>query len=457
MDFLLAQKVWTDNYSMIIDKTKFDIMHWYEVDYRPERIRLAECYSNAVVLKCTVGANLGFRMFYHGGLYSLFDTRFPVCDWTPELQDRLSSVEWRHELLRGRLVVGNFLHMDWILDQRYHRLALFSISNGQNDPDAWKSFMKGDGGFTFCYPYREAARAFSTTDMPHRVRIEVRDKMYTQSGSNVWVDHFASPVRIQSYAYDNGIRCGSYIYPDFLTMLNSNTNYKPIGMVGPVNPRDAYMNVWMYFSSMLPFGHPWPDQLNTQTWWVKTPSSTLREVFRQGPDDQKALRGIAYPYIDGCVAVSDGKGRWYGWLKEKRLGVDASGHAVNMLIMASYEVIDLPRYWDAVIANARASLKKGRKPHEYKKLVSLGRVTEDALHDPYRVWHGYYDYLAALYTYIIGAKTLKYAVNPWVVRITYKKLEELKRDVPETVNLRRKELDARISVLFEAHGGQTNV
>jgi 23S rRNA U2552 (ribose-2'-O)-methylase RlmE/FtsJ len=407
--------------------------------------RVARCYTNSVPVIAVHGYQLGFRVMKFGRLwYSILDSTYPITRITKELES-WTPIPVGVELLRGRYIRGDFLTMDWIKRPRFHRQALFSISNTLNPATAWKTFMDGGGDFTFNYPTVYASTAFMNSPRFARVRVEIAGRRVTVfAESDTFQDHLVDPNRITCYAKELGIPISQLSYPDFLAVRLSE-GYAPInGMYGPNQPRDGFMNTWTYFTSQRVPGYPWPEQYNTQTWWVKTPSASLRFLFRQGANDQRVYRAIALKRLTPQAQVLRMDDKFFGWLPEYQVGVDLSGHALSMLIMAGYGVVDLARYWDTVLAYTEQAVTKGKKDKGYLQLVRDKRVTEDALVSPFKLWHTYWDFLAALYAYIIMAKDLKYTVNPWVIRITHKGLKAIELIGGDFKPFKRKSFDSQV-------------
>jgi hypothetical protein len=268
------------------------------------------------------------------------------------------------------------------------------------------------------------------------------DEMVTVTSSRTWVDHFHSANRLLS----RNPQLVGYTYQDFLTLGCSKDYTMREGFFGPVNTRDGFMNSWSFLSTLTPPTYPWPDQYNTQTWWVKTPTSLLRSVLRQGPAEQKQLRILGIECLtERSYAVKVPEiGHWYGYLPEYSVCVDVSGHAISMLIAATYGVVDIRKYWDTVTAVAAEHEKTGKKSAEYKRLARIGRLTEDASVKPFKLWHTTWDYWAAVYTYILGAKVLNYPLDIHVLRISYQKIREMERKVPSLKFAVRKELRRKV-------------
>jgi hypothetical protein len=272
------------------------------------------------------------------------------------------------------------------------------------------------------------------------------DMVFTETSKGTWFDYDVDPNRIASYRRDISF----YTYPDFLTLILSNGYHPSYGEYGPVNPRDPFQNCWNFFSTEKPDAYPWPDQLNTQTWWVKMPSSRLRAIWNQAPDDQRNMRGEALTSLtpNAVSVLHEESGYWYGYLPEYDVVVDISGHAISMLIMAGQGVVDIIRYWDTVGAMLGQSLTTGKKNRQYLELVKAGRVTEDATVHPFKLWHTVWDYWGALYAYVQGAKEMKYPINVWVVRATYTRLKEIEVEFPQIKTFKRKELRSRVLPLL---------
>jgi hypothetical protein len=401
-----------------------------------------------------VGRASGFRAFRNGRYWMALSAKYQqhvIVDH--EMQKRWEGERyWPEQLLAGCILRGDFLRMDWIRASKLHRMALFSISNSVNAEDAWKWFCGGSDNFTFNYFLKGAVREYIRRPSEREKLALTGSLVYTDTGSAKWVDHIAVPSRILSWMQDHRCHGACYTFPDFLALMNTDSAGKtPAGYSEVCNPRDAYSNCWIYYSSILPYNHPWPDRMNTQTWWVKIPSIVLRRFFKEGPDDQRKVRAAAVSMLsEKCVAVRDPEtGFWYGWLVEMRRAVDVSGHAISMLIMSGYGVVDISRYWDTVIAMVGQALTS-KKDKAYLKLIAEGNLTEDATVNPFELWHTSFDYRAALNAYILLAKDRDFHVDAWTIRMTLKKLKELEMRFPKSKTKTRGKLDARVASLYAA-------
>lgn len=397
------------------------------------------------ITECENGVNDAFRVFHvRGKYYGVCDFGFPQFIMDEHNSKLLSSYSIQWEIIRGRRYVGNFLMQDWIKNAYFHRLALFSMSNSFNHPDSWKWFMTGSGGFTFTYPNLYLMRALERVGHD-RVKIRIDKKvLYTDTESKQFIDHMIDPTRLMSWAIDHGVQCNLYDYPDLVTVIATDGYTVKPGEYGPFNPLDSYMCAHAYFSTLSP-GTRYSDFKNTQTWKVKAASALMRELLKQGPNDQRRLRAIGMKQLSpNIIVVRMSNGFYYGYDPISRTAIDVSGHAFNMMIAAGYGAVDIGRYFDTVRAVTSVALTRGKKDPEYLRLIQEKVLTEDALKNPFKVWHSHADYAAALNAYIDGAKDLGYAINPWVIRIVWKKLREITKAIPEFVDVKRKALDSTV-------------
>jgi 23S rRNA U2552 (ribose-2'-O)-methylase RlmE/FtsJ len=399
--------------------------------------------------------NVGFRTVILGGVViRLINTAMASCLTAQYSLIALRALDWKYEIQRGRRIHGNFLTAEWVGRSQHHKVALFSISNMLNQPDAWKEVVRWNH-VTFNYPVKLLAESFSKLNHP-RVSGVVRNGVWEVTTDNfVFRDWFEDPARISSYCHDNKLDITLYTHTDFVTLMASQ-DYRMIkGGNGPHNPRDAYLNCWCTYSTKHPQYAPWPEFLNTQTWWVKTPTAALRSFWHQGPDDQREYRGLAMLRLPVHTDVVYVDGKIYGYIPSLDVAVDTSGHAISMLIMSAIGVVDINRYWDTVSAMTTVALFPKTRPDVYKTLVKQKLLTEDAIHFPYKLWHSYWDFLAAVFTYIIMAKDLLYPVNPWVIRLSVKRLNELAVKHPEFKTVKRAILDRSVKMSWDrGHGGQ---
>jgi hypothetical protein len=207
------------------------------------------------------------------------------------------------------------------------------------------------------------------------------------------------------------------------------------GDFGPVNANDEYLNLWAYYTTdkLTTF----PDQLNTQTWVVKVPTVTIRRVLQQSSIDQHLLRRRAIEGLSaGARALYSTSGHWVGYLPEYDIEVDISGHAISMLLAATYGFADIHRYWNTVGAMVGEAFNSKKSP-EYKALLAAGNVTEDATRAPFTLWHTYWDYRGAVGAYVIYCQAHGLKLNVMVMRSSLKKLNALRRQYPKFSTLRR--------------------
>jgi hypothetical protein len=283
-------------------------------------------------------------------------------------------------------------------------------------------------------------RAFVRKKYQHRVKVEVDGKvMVTDTGSRKWRDHMINPNRVISYAQSRRVPLYAYTYEDFITVFASKNNTMMEGRYGPLYPQDPFMKSWTYFSTIPPDNYPWPDMINTQSWWVKIPTSTLREMLHQGSNDLRVYRALAMKQVGAKVVKDPETGYFYGIIGESVINV--SGHVISMLLMAGKGVIDVRRYWDVVAAQLGQAMTKKKKNKLYTKLARSGKLTEDATANPFKIWHTYWDYYCAVITYIIMTNDLKMKFDPWVVRISIKSLNAMEDNYPTKTLIRRDLLD----------------
>jgi len=401
-------------------------------------------HRKVFLMNASLGRNDGYRGFVIGGkLYTLCDFGFPQYLFTPELVRKLEGQHIGMELMRGRRIVGNFLTMPWIKGKYLHRIALFSLSNDSNPVDAWKVFASGGGRFTFNYPFMAGVRQYTRVRQAKvGVTLEQR-KMVTTIATRSFSDHMVHPSRIMSWMLESGVECYQYGFQDFCAMMCSEGYDIAQGEFGPFNANDSYMQTHMYYTTMGP-GTRFSDYRNTQTWWVKAPTAMLRDVLRMGPDDARYYRAVGIKLLPTKTRVFRTKGDYYyGYLVDLDRVIDVSGHAISMLIMAGFGTVDIGRYWDTVRAISEVALRRVRSV-EYEQMIKDKVLTEDALHEPYKVWHSIWDYRAALNAYIVGARNMRYPLCPWVIRITQYKLDQLEASLPELITLKRAKMDALV-------------
>jgi hypothetical protein len=402
------------------------------------------------LLPGTMGVNFGYRCVVISGVPLLLcDFSFPLYILKDQNLGALSKVSLQMEVMRGRRLVGNFLAMPWIKGAYLHRVALFSLSNTMNSLHAWQEFMKGGGDFTFNYPNPSAVATYGERPVS-RIKIftikspvSSSDVMVTKSETKEFSDWMQPPSRMMAWALFSGIKCYQYSYPDFAAVMCSDGYDIGKGEFGPFNPNDRFMGCFTYFTTRSP-GTEFPDYRNTQTWWVKAPTALLRRELFMGPDDARRYRAIGIKLLPIETRVFLKKDYYYGFIPSLDRAIDVSGHAISMLIMAGLGMVDIGRYWDTVMAMSKVALSKPGSNQEYVAMIKERVLTEDALHDPYKVWHSIWDYRAALNAYIAGAKDMRYPISVWVVRITQYKLDEMEQLLPELRNLKRNALDALV-------------
>jgi hypothetical protein len=393
---------------------------------------------------------MGFRIVRIGSVYYRL---FCENDYSHAPPMSVFSLLERDDYMKLQLSAGSFIKADALHMQPkpkgYHVNAFFSISNEVNGKDSW--LLMADWArhntISFCFPVAMPCDAFIEKGYSRVIMVRKRDRIFVDTGTRKWVDYVADPARVCARMRTLGVELFSYTAPDFLTLLNTDEVYgTPQGFAQPCNPRDPYLNCWIFFSTMKPSQYPRPDLLNTQTWWVKVPSIVIRDYFREGQEDQRKLRGKALALM-GIEPVFMEDGKVYGWDPETSRAVDVSGHAISMLICASWGVVDINRYWDTVIFMARMAL--GERDATYTMLIERGWLTEDALKSPFKLWHTVLDYRAAVYAYLVLAKERSVPINIWVLRSTLLKLGEL-GNIKGIQGFRRRDLDALIQSVRSA-------
>jgi hypothetical protein len=418
---------------------------------------MARSYGHGTMVSLgRVGTNLGFRVFGVGGvLWRIHDERQAFFRVTEDLLSwGLASWPVGVTLLLGRFLKGNFLDEEWIYRSDLHRVALFSISNVINPRDAWKRFTRGTWNWTFNYLNPGPTRAFVKSSHPSRVQMSTHgSRAITHTATGTWTDWMVDTSTIvtgvRALSYD--LAFGAYTHPDFLTLSNTiDSDVDTVSFQKSSNPRDGFMNCWMTYSTIMSPGAPWPDQMNTQTWWVKVPTATLRLLHHEDADSQRLVRAKAVSMLTPkAVAIySEDAGHHYGWLPEFGVSVDPSGHAISMLIMAGVGSVDIGRYWDTVLAMMSEYFRRGKKSVAYKRLIRAGDLTEDAVHHPYKLWHTVWDYRAAVVSYILMGKEQKIPIHPRVIRYSLKRLQRYEEEHPKIKTYSRKRIDASIRNLY---------
>jgi hypothetical protein len=123
---------------------------------------------------------------------------------------------------------------------------------------------------------------------------------------------------------------------------------------------------------------------NSQTHYVKTVTTLLRRTGGHTSETLHAIRrevGSQY----GLKPVDDLRVSGYLESKGRRYYVAIAGHMINMLVAASYFIIDIPRYIDTLEFNARHPKRRRR---DMEELSGAGKL-----------WHSQLDYWLALEVY----------------------------------------------------------
>jgi hypothetical protein len=425
--------------------TRFPSEGWKE---SPIISAIQRCYPFKT--KCCPYTGRGFRIIKLGSrFYELRSHSASEFRLTPELTQAINrdSSFITSQLMIGRFVHGVFktsipLHIG-------HIHGLFSVSNVFNPSDFWKFIIDSDQECTFCYPNAIAARHLQHSQVQHRIKISISGNiMTTDTGNDLWQDHMVNPNDVLLYAQSKGVKLFLYTFEDFVSVMATDEEYRMMrGRYGPAFMQDPFLRSWSFFSTIAPRYYPWPDWTNTQTWWVKIPTSTLRRVWNQTSQEQREYRRITMNGLGWQVVKDHSNGYYYGITKTGHI-VDVSGHAISMLIMAGMGVVDIVRYWDTVAAQLRQALTNKRKAKTYTHLVRNGYLTEDAISNPYKTWHTYWDYYAAIGVYVVMAKDLKYPLDLKVVRMSIRSLNAMEKRNP-TKRYMRKSLRAKVGELLQ--------
>jgi hypothetical protein len=440
----LAKGMWPNR--ILSPSPRFGKKGWIYNDYLDSIMNLYDFECNASLYD----GKMGFRLILVGNsFYSLTSKHRSRIKLTPELERTFYSDSkiMRTQMMLGRYVSHNFLRLSW--GNEFHAMAMFSISNVINGKDAWK-YLVDRGNCSFCYFNPSLIRHMVDTISEHRLSVSYKgDIVYTISSTgNKWRDYMVNPNRIMAYALSKRKTLFMYTFKDFVTLMASKDQQMIQGRYGPFDSTDPYMNSWIFYSTIPIPNYPWPDHLNTQTWWVKVPTSILRNVWRQGPNDQRDFRAVAMIIMGAEVVRDPEDGYYYGWLNGNAINV--SGHFISMLIMSGEGVIDIRRYLDTVKAQLTQAVSNNKKSPSYKRLIKEGNLTEDATRKPFKVWHTYYDYISSIYAYIVMAGHLKFKIDVWAVRIAFKSLNMMESDVP-TAQFIRKRLNSKVRDLFSQY------
>jgi hypothetical protein len=440
-----------------LNRDKFQSVHLVTVlrDWK-FHVALARSYRHGTMVSPAVkGVNIGFRVYGIGKkMWRLHDDHIAHFHATPEWQS-WGILDWpvRVTLLLGCFLRENFLQTKWINRSHLHRVALFSLSNIMNPRDAWIQFTSGTQNWTFNYLNPRSVSAFVKSSHPSRVLVtrEGRNVVKTRTDTATWIDRSVDTSTIVVTLRRLGYTFGAYTHPDFLMLANSHEDLSPRrGFQHSSNPRDGFMNCWITYSTLMSPGAPWPDQMNTQTWWVKVPTAALRMLHHEDADTQRLVRSRAVEFLTpDAVRVYDGEaGHHYGWLPEYQVAVDPSGHAISMMIMAGFGVVDIGRYWDTVLIMMDEHFRTGRKDPKYKQLIKMGNLTEDAVHNPFKLWHTIWDYRASVYAYVLMGDEQRIPLHPRLIQYSLERLNAYERVNPSIRVHRRKDLDARIRNLY---------
>jgi hypothetical protein len=414
---------------------------------------LALSYGEGTMVSQSNGImSYGFRTVFLGTFWTLHDDAEATFD-TAYVREHLIDQSVRDMLTQGCLIEGNYLQMNWIYRSKLHRIALYSISNTINGRSGWQKFVTGTQNWTFSYPSPTHVEALVAGSVTSRVSVQKKDDaIVTTTSTSVWTDYMVDMSRVVVYCRNQGLLMGAYNHPDFLALLHFDEDYNVrYSSARSSNPRDGFINCWIYYSTILPSTAPWPSRLNTQTWWVKVPTASLRELLKEDADTQREVRGRAVQALTlSATAVVDEEGKWFGWLPEFEVGVDISGHAVSMLIMAGFGAVDIGRYWDTVMAITAEHFRKGKKSKIYRAIIRKADLTEDAVRSPFKLWHTMWDYRGAVATYILMGQQQRIPLHPRVIQYSLQRIEKFEQEEPNIKRARRKEFDGKVKNLYLA-------
>jgi hypothetical protein len=313
--------------------------------------------------------------------------------------------------------------------------------NGRN---GWKKLLdirSHDIGFN--YPATSKMRAAIRHNKVDRLTLSIEGNvLVTDTGSHVWRDYMMDPNEV-SLLYP---RMNVLQFEDWMTLRRMNGFEEMLmGRVSSCDMDQPFLRGWVYVTSDRIGNQPWPDQLNTQTWQVKMPTSILRDVFRVSADQLRELRRLGVMLLTKLSLTYDLEdGKWVGYIPEFDVGVDVSGHAISMLIMAGIGGVDINRYFETVYAMISQRFNRKKDPG-YKAVIASRWVTEDAIRFPYKLWHTVWDYRAAINTYVIMGRYVELKINIRTIKIAMRWLDKIEEDFPKIIRMKRKELRTKLN------------
>jgi hypothetical protein len=198
------------------------------------------------------------------------------------------------------------------------------------------------------------------------------------------------------------------------------------GMIG-INPAALVLRTCGIGITDPPLDVTVESWINSQTHVNRLVSTVLRPVYKVDALLLWRLRSTAavnmFPGIrhDGRISASiyaDGKIR----------PLAISGHAVNMLMASSFDIVDIRRYLDSIIYNLerRKGNRKLLNRYNYYKSQALLAEDSNALKNP--LWHTYYEYVVALAAVEKLADAFGTIADPIALAEANAMIEELRRE-----------------------------
>jgi hypothetical protein len=321
--------------------------------------------------------------------------------------------------------------------------STFAISNYDNpSPPHVLSQFASLGKFVFMFPSKTILTYkppgmnddyFDGTSLHSR-------RLNPVSGvTRVYRDHTLDEYSIMQYGYD------VYSAVDLYVLLTHDENgnrltdvereYYDTIFAGPL------WSTWTFVTSPGLFRyHSLQTWEHTQTLMIRSPAGMMRHHYAVNDDTLHVFRRAAVHFFAEIqnlrVASFDWGDRVNGGVIRNghKYWIATSGHIINLLLLTSYQVIDLKKQLDFVERNVElyTSGKSGKfklRPEE-RSIMRSSNITEVAIIKVGHLWHSYSEYQVGLITYLQMVKTLKLSFNPHAFRYCQKRLEQIRRRYP---------------------------
>jgi hypothetical protein len=98
-------------------------------------------------------------------------------------------------------------------------------------------------------------------------------------------------------------------------------------------------------------------------------------------------------------------------VEERKMNIAVSGHLVNLLLKAHFEVVDFRRYMEVIEDNIKNALKLVTTAQQ--RLVL--RIPGESGSDDGMLWHNYIEWKLAIYVYLFLASRMFGKIHKWIL------------------------------------------